>query len=136
MNAKHTAMATEDERNQIDTVIHHESRLAHVPPLPELPLPLPPTSSELPNPTIPVLPISRILPFVTLSKRKHGAVNDIALATMENEGGDNVDADGDVICKRHKRKCWRCGSLGCRGNGRGGNCKNPCQDCGDREGNC
>lgn len=42
MNAKHTAMATEDERNQIDTVIHHESRLAHVPPLPELPLPLPP----------------------------------------------------------------------------------------------
>jgi hypothetical protein len=45
---------------------------------------------------------------------------------------DGVGHDGDCVIqlKCAQRVCWQCGRDDCKGNGTGGSCSNPCQDCG------
>jgi hypothetical protein len=120
-------MATADQRKAIDKLIHHPARLIQVPPVPELQPSSQPTAGELLElPTV-AAPVPRILPIASMSKRRQPATDTQTLTPCDDENGNEEEG----ARKRNKRKCWRCGLYDCRGNGRGGKCPNPCQDCGD-----
>ena len=127
LNAKHTAMATTDQRKAIDKLIHHPARLIQVPSVSELQPSSQPTAGKLPElPTVATL-APRILPIASTSKRRQPPTDTQGPSPQDDQNGNGEEGPR----KRHKRKCWRCGLYDCRGKGRGGKCNNPCQDCGD-----
>jgi hypothetical protein len=106
LNAKHTAMATADQRKAIDKLIHHPARLIQVPPVPNLQPSSQPTAGELPQlPTV-AAPAPRILPIASTSKRREPPIDTQVPTPCEEE--ENGNGEGGVR-KRRKRKCWRCG---------------------------
>lgn len=160
MNAKHTMIATYNARKPIDRLIHNvDARIYNAPAVPQrLSLSQPIPSSGLDMTEQPEnlhadessiqFPTARPSSRTASNVQSHARVSNTRKRTISQISGPSTFNPANPISresssgsdtqvsgrKRSRRKCQKCGmGEGCRGNTGVVNCRNQCQDCGQRD---